>query len=83
MPGLSCSPLPFGNSGQSMSTHAPPPPPPPNSPTSTHLFWKLLASVSSSTGFRLPRQAGEILALCKGQREPVVLQAVEEGLDEG
>ena len=80
MPGLSCSPLPFGNSGQSMSTHAPPRP---NSPSSTHLFWKLLASVSSSTGFRLPRQAGEILALCKGQREPVVLQAVEEGLDEG
>lgn len=31
----------------------------------------------------LPRQAGEILVLCKGQREPVALQGVEEGLGEG
>lgn len=29
------------------------PPHCPNSPSSTHLFWNLLASVSSSTGFRL------------------------------
>ena len=31
----------------------------------------------------LPRQAGEILVLCKGQREPAALHGVEEGLGEG
>lgn len=51
----------------------------------THLFWNLLSSVSSSTGLRLtlPRQIGEILVVCKGQREPVAMQGVEEGLGEG
>lgn len=51
----------------------------------THLFWNLLSSVTSSTGLRLtlPRQIGEILVVCKGQREPVAMQGVEEGLGEG